>query len=130
MKTNTHCKLTNELGTTLTPAFKPVGCLFHVVECKPNHPETKIKFNVTCPFSGYNIAICNQFGTAVKFANLLHDLLLQNNLIEDYAKADTIEQRAQIWLEQTRLKHFYHLRLCKTGQFDKALISIKINETN
>lgn len=121
MKINSQCKVATESGTTLEPTFKPAGCLFHVLEVPKSIDQKSIKFNISCPFSGYCIAICNQFQTAVKFANLLHDLLLQNNLIEDYAKADTNEQRQQIWSEQTPLRKFYHLRLCKPGQFDKAL---------
>lgn len=122
MKINSQCKVTNEIETTLTPSFKPAGCLFHVIE-KPNtdNPD-KLKYNVTCPFSGHAIAQCNQFTTAVKFANLLHDILLQNDLILNYSNAKlTKDERANIWKNQTPLKHFYHLRLCKPGQFDKAL---------
>lgn len=118
MKTNTivTCLQADGLTRLEKPAFRVPGCFFVVRE---ELAPTKGKggdYLVCDPNTGACIAHCSQFQTACKFANMLHDLICER--LPEYSKASLEESKAM--LLEAKLGSFYHLRLCKPGQFDAA----------
>jgi hypothetical protein len=112
MKTNTILSVLCEDGLTRIsyPAYRVPGCFFVVREVGAKD------FAVSDPNTGACIAHCKYFQTACRFANMLHDLICER--LPEYSKA-SLEESKQILMD-AQLGSFYHLRLCKPGQFENA----------
>lgn len=118
MKTNTIVSVLH--ADTVThlpePAYRVPGCFFVVIEKTAPKNGKGGDYSVTDPNTGSSIAHCQHFLTACKFASMLHDILLP--VLPEYSKA-TISRSKEL-LISAGVGSFYHLRLCKPGQFDQA----------
>ena len=98
-------------------AYRVPGCFFVIRENLPDGFTTqKPEYLVVCPATKTVIAHCQQFQTACHFSQMLHDLICDK--LPEYSKA-TIDRAKEMWHE-VNLGAFYHLRLCKPGQFQAA----------